>query len=283
MRCRWSACLLLSVLLLGCIAGSANAWPSELFAQAGEKTGWDGWVYRSESLYISVTYERFLDSDVFAADIFLKDLSQLRRGYGGGRWGAKSQKISVIAEKEGAVLALTGDNSRSLSQGAVFGNGVLLRSSRNRKRQLCVIDHEGVMRILEGKDLTPLDIRALEGSVWQGFLFGPALLDEEGKALTAFSSDVKPANPRAVIGYYEPGHYCLIQVDGRGTRGVDGKTNKGLTMSELASLAEHLGLTQAYNLDGGQSAAMWVNGEIISHPYHGGRAVSDIICITDMP
>ena len=276
-------CLLPAGSLAASPPGDYQARYADRFLKPGEPPGWDGWVYRSESLYISVQTERYLDSDVFWADIYLSDLSQLRRAYGGGKWGVKSQKIPVIAKNENAVLAMTGDSSRNLSKGPVFGNGVLLRDSTNRKRQLCLIDQDGVMRILEGKDLTREDIRALEGSVWQGFLFGPALLDEQGKALTAFASDVKPANPRAVIGYFEPGHYCLIQVDGRGTKGLEGKTNKGLTMAQLAQLAEHLGLTQAYNLDGGQSAAMWLNGEIISHPYHGGRAVSDIICIVEKP
>ena len=285
-RSRRLFCLMLCLAVLPGAAlgqGSFEGRFPDRFLQPGETPGWDGWVYRSESLHVSVTRERFLDSDVFTADIYIRDLSQLRRGYGGGQWGSRSRRISAIAGDEGAVLALTGDNSRSLSQGPVFGNGVLLRASRNRKRELCVIGMDGVMRILSGKDLTEQDIRAMEGSVWQGFLFGPALLDGNGKALTSFVTGVFPANPRAVIGYYEPGHYCLIQVDGRGTKNADGQKNKGLTMAQLASLAEHLGLTQAYNLDGGQSAAMWLNGEIISHPYHGGRAVSDIICIMDLP
>ncbi len=275
------SCLLLALLL--CCPALSEGWaPKEdLFLTKGAAPQADDWSYRSENLYISVRYERYLSSDVFAADIWIRDLSQLRRGYGGGKWGLKSQKISVIAENEGAVLALTGDSSRALTKGAVFGNGVLLRSSPNRKRQLGLIGTDGVMRILEGKDLTRADIEALSGSVWQGFLFGPSLLDENGHALTTFESDVKPANPRAVIGYYEPGHYCLIQVDGRGTKGVGGQTNKGLTMAQLAGLCEYLGLTQAYNLDGGQSAAMWLNGRIISSPYHGGRAVSDIVYVTD--
>ena len=43
---------------------------------------------------------------------------------------------------------------------------------------------------------------------------------EDGKAKTTFTSDVKPKNPRSVIGYYEPGHYCFVQVDGRKTAAV---------------------------------------------------------------
>jgi exopolysaccharide biosynthesis protein len=70
------------------------------------------------------------------------------------------------------------------------------------------------------KPLEEIDRGALlaeieSGKVWQIFYFGPMLLDEEGHAMKKFNSDVNPVNPRSVIGYYEPGHYCFLVVDGR--------------------------------------------------------------------
>ena len=123
-----------------------------------------------------------------------------------------------------------------------------------------------------------------EGLIWQTWMFGPALLDEQGKAFTDFSaSHVEPKNPRAVIGYYEPGHYCLVQVDGRSTPSAaePRAANKGMTLVELAQFMESLGCTAAYNLDGGQSAAMWFRDDVISSPYNNGRAVGDAIVICE--
>ena len=52
---------------------------------------------------------------------------------------------------------------------------------------------------------------------WQSWIFGPGLLDENGKAKTDFLTwdYIKESHPRTAIGYYGPGHYCLLVVDGR--------------------------------------------------------------------
>ena len=238
--------------------------------------------YMSENLAIEITTAREYRSDIYIADIWVRDLSLLRRGFGGGRWRSKMKKVSTIAEQENAILALTGDNGHNFSQGVVFANGTRLRKSLNRKRDVCVIYTDGRMEIIPGASMTNDKLNEITGSVWQSFLFGPGLLDEEGHAKTNFAnSNVNPANPRAVIGYYEPGHYCLVQVDGRGTKSrVSGK-NVGMKMKELAAFMETLGCAAAYNLDGGQSALMWFNGKVISTPYHGGRTVGDIVYLTD--
>ena len=81
-------------------------------------------------------------------------------------------------------------------------------------------------------------------------------------------------NPRAAIGYYEPGHYCFVLVDGR-----QSKYSKGMTMQQLSQLFEDLGCTAAYNLDGGQTAVMASKLGVVNRPYDGGRTTSDIVYI----
>ena len=79
-------------------------------------------------------------------------------------------------------------------------------------------------------------------------------------------------NPRSVIGYYEPGHYCFVLVDGRR------KYSRGLTMKELSQLMYTLGCVRAYNLDGGATAHMtWLNS-VINSPSRE-RLVHDVICV----
>ena len=77
-------------------------------------------------------------------------------------------------------------------------------------------------------------------------------------------------NPRTAIGYYEPGHYCFVVVDGRGE-------SVGVTLSSLSRLMEDLGCKAAYNLDGGDSAQLWWNGEIVSAASNTSRVIGDII------
>ena len=102
------------------------------------------------------------------------------------------------------------------------------------------------------------------------------MLDGEGKAKSEFDSSVTTANPRSAIGYYEPGHYCFVAVNGRGE-----ENSAGIKMADFSKLFEDLGCTVAYNLDGGKSSVMvWdLGSKDINTPYDGGRSVSDIIYI----
>ena len=112
---------------------------------------------------------------------------------------------------------------------------------------------------------------------WQVWSFGPELLDDEGKALTSFNSVVLPNNPRAAIGYVEPGHYYLVEVEG--SRGGAYSGSRGMKMYELANLFESLGCRSAYNLDGGRTVGFAWMGELISFPYE--RSIPDMIYVAD--
>ena len=50
-----------------------------------------------------------------------------------------------------------------------------------------------------------------------------------------------------------------------------------VTLDELASVFVQLGCQTAYNLDGGATATMVFNGEVVNRPAGGGRESSDII------
>ena len=110
---------------------------------------------------------------------------------------------------------------------------------------------------------------------YQVWNFGPGLLDDNGKALTKFNAEkyIRQNHPRAAIGYYEPGHYVFVLVDGRQNGYSD-----GMDIEELANLFEELGCKAAYNLDGGISAVMTFNDSIYSHPDRT-REVTDILYI----
>ena len=82
-------------------------------------------------------------------------------------------------------------------------------------------------------------------------------------------------NPRTAIGYTKDNDLILIAVDGREGSSI------GLTLTELASFMKSLGCTNAINLDGGGSTVMYVNGQIVNHPYQpGGIALSNALVIS---
>lgn len=276
----------LAVLMALCLApGAALAGFEGKFLAEGETVVETENTYRSQEVAIEITSMRAENSDVYVADIYIRSAESLQRGFAGGAWGKTTRNIGTTAQENDAIIAITGDSSQNFTAGWVIGNGVVYRSSRNRKRDLCLIDRTGAMKTLQAEEIDNDAIGASADKLWQSFLFGPALLDGNGDALEDFSeSNVKYANPRSAIGYYEPGHYCFVQVDGRGTASAlseKSATNRGMTLEQLAALMESLGCAAAYNLDGGQSAALWFNGEVISAPYKGGRGIGDIVMIVE--
>ena len=126
------------------------------------------------------------------------------------------------------------------------------------------------MQVYRKGSVSALDI--LNSTVWQAWAFGPALVSD-GAVCDTSSSKIKVKNPRCAIGYYEPGHYCFIVVDGR-----QSGYSEGMTLDELANTFAALGCRTAYNLDGGATAMMVFDGKVISQPTKGGRTSSDIIC-----
>ena len=123
-----------------------------------------------------------------------------------------------------------------------------------------------------------LDTQTLiDRGAYQSRIFGPSLLDENGKAKTNFLTwdYIRESHPRTAIGYYEPGHYCMVLVDGRQD------TSRGMFLEELAQLFEDLGCRKAYNLDGGHCSFMTLQDKIADHPYKPEHEVADGIFILD--
>ncbi len=253
--------------------------------------------YVSENVAITITARRLeipvndkvtQKSDVFIADIRVKSLSSFCRFFPGKKWRTTTQSIQKLSESSQAILAMSGDSANNLNKGWVIINGEIMRDgtkSVNRTRDLGILYRTGEMVTLSAKEFDSQKIKeeAERGDIWQLFLFGPMLLDEEGHAMTKFNSNVGPVNPRSVIGYYEPGHYCLVQVDGRQTKSKlePGKKNKGVTLKSLSLFMEELGCKAAYNLDGGKTSQLYFNGQTISTPQGGGRKLGDIVLVKE--
>ena len=235
--------------------------------------------YSDDSISITITEHRELDTTVYVADVILSSPKLLRTALAEGAYGRNvSQKTSRIAADNNAILAINGDFYGSRERGFVARNGILYRSSVSPGMQALAIMADGSFRIVSEQD-TSADMLMQQGAM-HIFSFGPALVMDGEIAVTP-SDEVGKAmadNPRTAIGIYEPGHYVLLVSDGRT------KESGGLTLYELAGFMQELGVTAAYNLDGGGSSTMVFMGEVINNPTTNGRkiterSVSDIVFI----
>lgn len=257
-----------------------------LFLEEGQPPVTDGRTYKSQDVYIQVTSVRQSRTDIYIADIYVRSVENFQRAFANDQWHSGTEKVKILSENNQAVLGMTGDNGHNLKAGIVIGNGTIWRRLSSGTRDICLLYRDGTLVTIEEQYIDHDGIRAQadEGLIWQCFVFGPALLDESGKAKQKFNTNVRPANPRSVIGYYEPGHYCFVQVDGRGADSKldPGNRSVGLTMDELSLFMESLGCKAAYNLDGGQSSMLYYDGEILSSPYQNGRKAGDIVFIREI-
>jgi len=239
--------------------------------------GTDG-SFRNEQISIDVkrVRERIGDRWVvyYLADIFLRDLSCLRTAVSEHERSG-TDPVLEMAQENNAILAMSGDFYRARSRGLAIRNGELIRSSVDRNRDVCVIYRDGVMEtVLAGK----VDVDAMmDRGVWQAWSFGPALLDADGLPKTKFNTNVAKRNPRAAIGYYAPGHYCFLVVDGR-----QRSYSYGVSMEQLSQLMYDIGCSVAYNLDGGATAVMSTAEDVLNQRRNENRECSDIVYIGDI-
>ena len=226
--------------------------------------------YKSDTLSVTLKKRRYKHSIVHVADIYIKDITQLKTAFANDTFGLSNYEWPRHTSKRvGSIISVNGDNYGARQDGLVIRNGELFKS-QNVSMEVCVIFWDGRMETYKGRKFNGK--AAIAAGAYQAWNFGPSLLDGEGKPLRHFTNtSVADHNPRTVIGYFEPGHYCLVVVDGRT------EDSKGLDFKDLAALMSGLGCQQAFNLDGGNTSMMMVGDQVVSDPSDGGRACSDII------
>lgn len=210
------------------------------------------------------------------ADIYIADIRCLQTAFAQDTYGiGYTEKLSGIANRLGAVLAVNGDsysNNHNRRNGTIVRNGVIYRALQS-DTETCVLFWDGTMKIYQPGQVNVNDL--IKNGAYQSWVFGPSLLNLDGSAKTDFLAEsyLQESHPRTAIGYYEPGHYCLLLVDGRQ------KASRGMYLSEMSQLFASLGCKAAYNLDGGHCSFMYFNGGIANNPYKPEHKISDAIIL----
>ena len=231
--------------------------------------------YTSPDISITVNEVNEENLTYYVADIYVRDITCFQTALAQDTYGSGFRdSIEDMAVLNSALLAVNGDYYGNTSEGVVIRNGMIYRANPT-DCDVCVLYYDGTMKVMSGDSFDLED--AIEDGAWQAWTFGPALLDTGGQPIASFSSTKRiiSANPRTAIGYYEPGHYCLVVVDGRGE-------SAGISLPRLSQLFYDLGCTAAYNLDGGNSSIMVWGDKVINNPSGGGRESSDALLIAEV-
>ena len=232
--------------------------------------------YISPNLNITLRSGRYADADYHVLDIYVRDISCFQTVFAKDQYGKNIKEPTPdMSKRVGAVAAINGDYYGLREDGIVLRNGALYESEKYPDRDYCILYWDGTIETYAGAAFERDKIMAK--GAYQIWNFGPSLLNAEGHAKEDFPdySDIGGKNPRSVLGYIAPGHYLFVCVDGRQD------DSEGIGLQSLAKLMEELGCVRAYNLDGGRTSAMYLNGANAADPYLSPRECSDCIVIVD--
>ena len=234
--------------------------------------------YSDSNTSITLKQYRAYDSNIYVADVTVSDVSVLKTALANNTYGRNiTDTTSNMAKENNAILAINGDYYGARQAGYVIRNGNLYRNTSG-DRDALVITKTGEFEFVSENETTAEAL--LQSGAYQVLSFGPVLL-EDSEISVGENDEVGMAmasNPRTAIGYLGNNHYVFVVSDGRTSESA------GLSLYEMATFMKELGVTDAYNLDGGGSSTMVFKGEIINNPTTNGRSnqersVSDIVYI----
>ena len=233
--------------------------------------------YLDDSIAV-VTWKEPLNSTVLTfAEVKITDGSQLRRFLADGRYGADTQyKTTEMAKTVNAVLASSGDFYKFHYNGVVVYEGEVKKVHSN-KADTCFIDDGGNLIFLH-QDVKMSQEEAQkfvdENNIRFSLVFGPILV-EDGVRCEPEHYDLGEVNsisPRAALCQMDTLHYLVV------TANHEPEYPSALNIHQFAERIVQTGCRKAYTLDGGQTAAIALDGELVNNVLYGQqRSISDII------
>lgn len=221
--------------------------------------------YLDSTISVRVEYTRAYDTTIQLTWVQIADASQLRAKLANPYPSKKWVRPDVIAKRVSAVLAINDDWFMNRNVGYIVRNGEVLRNKPNEGYDVLIIDSQGDLNIIT--EPTEEKIDAFEGEVVHALSFGPGLV-VDGVKMEDFTSNrgdvlheiaAKKVAQRIALCQVDHLSYLIVA-----TEGPENKGSVGLTIAQFAQLCSDLGVQQAFNLDGGSSSSVVLNGKKIN-------------------
>ena len=233
--------------------------------------------YIDDSIAV-VTWKEVWDLSVLTfAEVTIADGSQFRRFLADGRYGAQTQyKTTEMAQTVNAVLASSGDFYKFHYNGVVVYENQLRNIYTNRADTCYINDQGDLLFTYQNERMTEEEARKFiqENNVRFSLAFGPVLVDDSQRCEpeTYDLGEVNSHSSRAALCQLGKLHYLVVTANPE-----DGHPGT-LTIHQFAERIAQTGCRKAYTLDGGQTAAIALDGELVNHVLYGQqRPISDII------
>lgn len=234
--------------------------------------------YQDDSI-IAIIWDEVCNGNVTTfCEVKLADASQLRRKLSGDTYGYGIQKYpSQLAAEDNSVVAINGDFYAFRTSGIRVWQETLYLA-HGWEIDSCFFTKDGDMLFAHRGDITSWAAAQTfieENDVSFSLTFGPVLV-ENGENVTPWDypiGEIDELYSRSVIGQIDELHYLLAVTN------VYPASVFAQTATQVAELMIDRGCHSAYALDGGQTATIHLNGQLITSPVFGSeRVVSDILC-----
>ena len=232
--------------------------------------------YLDETIMV-ITWKQVIHGSIYTmSEVKIAHPSQFRRILADGVYGSDKQYMTTqMATTVNAVTASSGDFYKFRPYGITVYNGQVQRV--DSRVDTCFINEDGdLLMVRRGQIKTKEEAEQFvkENNVRFSLAFGPILIDNSQLVPVGVYplGEVEDRYPRAALCKMGDLHYLLVASNQEA--GYDNVPNIDTFAKQLLSF----GCQQAYTLDGGQTAVIVTNDELINRPSYGyQRLISDII------
>lgn len=228
------------------------------------------WIYLGRDLQIYI--RRVRDNSIpliwFETEIFTRNGEMFRTAMTDPEHPGKKYRYPYdIAKTEGFVLGFSDDFfatriDEKQTIGIIIREGKIINSTTNRKNghhlpnlDMLAMYPDGRFEVYLCNEYTAQEL--VDKGALNVFSFGPILI-RDGVINDLVYTYYKSNEPRQALGMIEPGHYFLLSVQGRMS------ASKGTNLQRVAEIMKNHGVTQALNLDGGNTMAIVFRGNMLN-------------------
>ena len=235
------------------------------------------YYYLDETIF-AVTWKQVVDNGVYTfSEVKIGHPSQFRRFFSENRYGSgKLYTTTEMSETINAVVGSSGDYYSYRSTGIVVNNGQIFRN-RGQLLDTCYIDDKGDILFTYAGEIT--DEETLKEYIATNHIrfslsFGPVMI-QNGKNCVPQgynSGEINEKYARAALCQLDSLHYLLVAAN------MEESYYSVPTVREFAENLVAMGIPTAYALDGGQTATITMNHQLMNNVSYGSqRKISDII------
>ncbi|WP_407669167.1 phosphodiester glycosidase family protein [Paenibacillus algicola] len=202
-----------------------------------------------------------------ALKIKLKDPNAMTMVLGNGQPGKAITTLQAV-RNHGAVAGINAGGYADGNGGrhplsTTFINGSYVTGFQPSFKDLAFVGLNEDGKLIGGKFKSRDELDRLKPKY--GATFVPVLMKNGVKTPIPAKWKTDPTRaPRTVIGNYKDDQLLILVTEGYNETG-----NSGATLQELQRKLEQLGVKDAYNLDGGGSSSLILNGRVVNRPSDG--------------